>query len=94
MTFISKLNVRINMRNARYYLLEIMLSPYLHYKKLKVNTYITIILPVKLGLILREEQRFRVFENKVLKMIFGAKRGESTREWTMLHNVERHALYS
>ncbi|KAJ4432150.1 hypothetical protein ANN_20766 [Periplaneta americana] len=41
-----------------------------------------------------EEQRLRVFENKVLTKIFGAKRDEVTGEWRKLHNAELHALYS
>ncbi|KAJ4426318.1 hypothetical protein ANN_27132 [Periplaneta americana] len=45
-------------------------------------------------LTLREEQRLRVFENKVLRKIFGAKRDEVTGEWRKLHNAELHALYS
>ncbi|KAJ4438175.1 hypothetical protein ANN_14114 [Periplaneta americana] len=45
-------------------------------------------------LTLREEQRLRVFENKVLRKIFGAKRDEVTGEWRKLHNTELHALYS
>jgi hypothetical protein len=44
--------------------------------------------------ILREECRLRVFENKVLRMIFGLKRDEVTREWRKLHNKELYALYS
>ena len=48
---------------------------------------------VKLCLTLREEHRLRVFENKVLKKIFGSKRDEITGEWTKLHNDELHALY-
>ena len=69
-------------------------------KKLKVNTYKTIILSVVLygcetwSLTLREEHRLRVFENKVLRKIFGAKRDEITGEWRNLHNIELHALYS
>ncbi|KAJ4450264.1 hypothetical protein ANN_01684 [Periplaneta americana] len=43
---------------------------------------------------LREEQRLRVFENKVLRKIFGAKRDEVTGEWRKLHNAELNALYS
>ena len=35
-----------------------------------------------------------MFENKVLRKIFGAKRDEITGEWRKLHNVELHALYS
>ncbi|KAJ4447033.1 hypothetical protein ANN_09021 [Periplaneta americana] len=41
----------------------------------------------------REEHRLRVFENKVLRKIFG-KRDEVTGEWRKLHNTELHALYS
>ncbi|KAJ4434116.1 hypothetical protein ANN_16436, partial [Periplaneta americana] len=43
---------------------------------------------------LREEHTLRVFENKVLRKIFGAKRDEVTGEWRKLHNTELHALYS
>ena len=43
---------------------------------------------------LREELRLRVFENKVFRKIFGAKRDEITGEWRTLHNSELHALYS
>ena len=49
---------------------------------------------MKLGsLTLREEHRLRVFENKVLRKIFGAKK-DITHEWRKLHNAELHALYS
>ena len=60
----------------------------------------TIILPVVLygcetwSLTLREEHRLRVFENKVLRKIFGAKKEEITGEWRKLHNAELQALYS
>ena len=43
---------------------------------------------VKLGSSLREEIRLRVFENRVLRRIFGAKRDEVTGEWRKLHNEE------
>jgi hypothetical protein len=38
--------------------------------------------------------RLRVFENRVLRRIFGAKRDEVTGEWRRLHNEELHNLYS
>ncbi|KAJ4450954.1 hypothetical protein ANN_02389 [Periplaneta americana] len=69
-------------------------------KNLKVRIYKTVILPVVLygcetwTLTLREEHRLRVFENKALRKIFGAKRDEVTEEWRKLHNAELHALYS
>jgi hypothetical protein len=43
---------------------------------------------------LREECRLRVFENRVLRMIFGPKRDEVTGEWRRLHNEELYTLYS
>jgi hypothetical protein len=45
---------------------------------------------VKLGLTLRERHRLRVFENRVLRRIFGPKRDEVTGEWRKLHNEELH----
>jgi hypothetical protein len=46
------------------------------------------------SLTLRKEQRLRVFENRVLRMIFGPKRDEATGEWRRLHNEELYDLYS
>jgi hypothetical protein len=43
---------------------------------------------------LREECRLRVFENRVLRRIFGPKRDEVMGEWRKLHNEELNALYS
>ncbi|KAJ4433926.1 hypothetical protein ANN_16241 [Periplaneta americana] len=91
---------KINMGNACYYSVEKLLSSSLLSKNLKVRIYKTVILPVVLyrcetwTLTLREEQRLRVFENRVLRKIFGAKRDEVTGEWRKLHNTELHALYS
>jgi hypothetical protein len=59
-----------------------------------------VILPVVLygcetwSLTLREECRLRVFENRVLRRIFGPKRDEVTGEWRRLHNKELYAMYS
>jgi hypothetical protein len=46
------------------------------------------------SLTLREEHRLRVFENRVLRNIFGPKRDEVMGEWMKLHNEEVHNLYS
>jgi hypothetical protein len=46
------------------------------------------------SLTLREESRLRVFENRVLRRIFGSKRDEIKREWRKLHNEEVSNLYS
>jgi hypothetical protein len=61
--------------------------------------YKTVILPVTLygyetwSLTLREEHRLRVFENSVLRRIFGPKMEEDG-SWRKLHNDELHNLYS
>ena len=43
---------------------------------------------------LREERRLRVFENRVLRRVFGPKRDEVTGEWSKLHNEELRDLYT
>jgi hypothetical protein len=43
---------------------------------------------------LREERKLRVFENRVLRRIFGPKRDEVTGEWRKLYNEELNDLYS
>jgi hypothetical protein len=61
--------------------------------------YRTIILPVVLygcetwSLTLREEHRLRMFENRLLRGIFGPKRDGVTGEWRRLHNEELNDLY-
>jgi hypothetical protein len=42
---------------------------------------------------LREERRLKVFENRVLRRIFGPKKDEVTGEWRKLHNEELNDLY-
>jgi hypothetical protein len=68
-------------------------------KNIKIRIYKTIILPVvvygcKFSLTLREKHRPTVFENRVLRRIFGPKRGEVTGGWRKLHNEELRNLYS
>jgi hypothetical protein len=46
------------------------------------------------SLTLREERRLRVFENRVLRRVFGPKRDKVTGEWRNLHNEELNYLYS
>jgi hypothetical protein len=77
-----------------------LLSSRLLPKTLKIRIYRTIILPVFLygcetwSLILKEECRLRVFENRVLRRIFWPKRDDVTGEWRKLHNEELNGLYS
>ena len=85
--------------NACCYSVQNLLSSSLRSKKLKIKIYRTIILPVLYvcetwSLTLREERRLRVFENRVLRRVFGPKRDEVTEEWRKLHNEELSDLYS
>ena len=86
--------------NACYHSVQNLLSSSLLSKNLKIKIYRTIILPVVLygcetwSLALMEERRLRVFENRVLRRIFGPKRDEVTGEWRKSHNEELNNLYS
>jgi hypothetical protein len=66
-------------------------------KNWKIKIYKTIILPAVLygceacSFTLREECRVRVFENKILRQIFGPKR-DANGEWRRLYNEELHSL--
>jgi len=70
------------------------------YKNLKIKIYRIVILPVVLygcetwSLTLREERKLKVFENMVLRRIFGPRRDEVTGEWRRLHNEELNDLYT
>jgi hypothetical protein len=46
------------------------------------------------SLTLREEHGLRVFDNRVLRRIFGSKRDEVAGEWRKFHNEELHNFYS
>jgi hypothetical protein len=65
-----------------------------------VSSRHNLLLPVVLygcetwSLILRVERRLRVFENRVLRRIFGPKTVEVTEDWREMHNEELHDLYS
>jgi hypothetical protein len=66
--------------------------------RVKIKIYETIILAVVLygcetwPPTLREECRLKVFENRVLRRVFGPKRDEVTGEWRKLHNEELNEL--
>jgi hypothetical protein len=68
-------------------------------KNTNIKIYRTIILPVVLygcetwSLTLREEHRLSVFQNRVLRRLFGPKRDEVTGEWRRLHNEELNDLH-
>jgi len=93
-------NVWYNLvQNVWYSLVQNIWSSSLLYKNIKIKIHRTVILLVVLygcetwSLILREERRLRVFENRVLRGIFGPKRDEVRGEWRKLHNEELNDLY-
>jgi len=90
---------RLKSGNAYDHSVQNILSSSLLSKNLKIKIYRTIILPVIFNecetwsLTLREERKLRVFENRVLRRIFGPKEDEVTGEWRKLHNEELNNLY-
>ena len=70
------------------------------FKNLKIKIHRKLILPVVFygcetwSLTSKEERRLRVFENRVLRRIFGPKRDEVTGEWRKLHSEELNDFYS
>ena len=84
--------------SACYHSVQNLLSSRLLSKNLKIKVYRTVIVPVLYGyetwsLTLREERKLRVFENMVLRRIFGPRREEVTGKWRRLHNEELNDLY-
>ena len=94
------INSRLQSGNACHHSVQNILSSSLLSKNVKIKIYRTTILPLVLYgcetwlLTLREERRLRVFENRVLRRIFGPKRNEITRECRKLHVEEFDDLYS
>jgi hypothetical protein len=95
----EEIKSRLNSGNACHHSVQSLLYSRLLSRNVKVKIYKTIILSVVLygcetwSLTLREEHRLRVFENRVLRRIFGPKRDEVTGEWKKLHNEHHHILY-
>jgi hypothetical protein len=86
--------------NVCYHSVQNLVSSTLLSKNVNIKKYRTIILPVGLhgceiwSLTLRVERRLRVFENRVLRRIFGTNRDEVTGERKKLHNEELTDRYS
>jgi hypothetical protein len=95
----DEIKSRLNSGNACYYSIKNILFSRLISKNLKIKIFKTVILPVVLcgceawSVTLEEEHRLRVFENRVLRRIFGPKR-DVDGSWRKLHNDELHNLYS
>ena len=88
----EEIKSRLRSGNACYHSVQNLLSSRLLSKNLKFKIYRTIILPVvlygceTLSLTLREERKLRVFENRVLRGIFGPEMDEVTGERRKLHS--------
>jgi hypothetical protein len=80
--------------NVCYHLVQSLLSSHLLSRNVKVKIYKTIILPVVLYGCDTWSLTLRVFENRVMRRIFGPKRDDITGEWRKLHSEELHNLYS
>src|SRR5215475_13772320 len=95
----EEIKSRLKLGNACYHSVQNLLSSSLLSKNLKIKIYRSIFLPVVLHgcetwlLKLREEHKLRVFENRVLRRVFGPKRNEVTGEWRKLHNDKLKDLY-
>ena len=97
----EEIKSRLKSGNACCHLVQNLLSSSLLSKNIKIKKHRSIILPVVLygcetwSLTLRKERRHRVFENRLLRGIFGPKRDEVTEEWRKLYeyNGELNDLY-
>jgi hypothetical protein len=93
----EEIKSKFNLGNVCYSVQNLLSSSLLS-KKLKIKIYRTIILPVDLygcetwSLTLRDERRLRVFENRVLRKVFGPIRDEVTGEWRKLHDEELNII--
>ena len=98
-SFAEEIKSGLKSGNACYHSVQNLLSSRLLSKNLKIKIYRSVILPVVLygcetwSLTQREERKLRVFENRVLRKIFGPRRDEVTGEWRRLHNKELNDLY-
>jgi len=88
----EEIRSKLKSENAGSHSVQNLLPLNLLTKNIKINIYKTIIFPTvldmckKMSLTLREEHMPRVFQNRVLRRIYGSKRDEVTGEWRKLHN--------
>ena len=96
----EEIKSRLKSGNSCYHSVQNLLSSSLLYKNVKIKIKRTIILTVvsygcETWLFTQmEKHRLRIFENRVLRRIFGPKRDEVTREWRKIHNEEFNDQYS
>jgi hypothetical protein len=96
----EEIKSRLKSGNACYHSVQNILSSRLLSKYIKIRIYRNIILPAvwyvceTWSVILWEQRRLRVFENRALRIIFRTMRDEATGKWRRLHNEELDDLYS
>ena len=94
----KEIKSRLMSGNACYHSVQNLLYYTLLSKNIKIKVHKTLVLPVVLygcatwSLTLREECRLRVFENRVLRRVYGPKKNEVKGEWRRLHNEELYHL--
>jgi hypothetical protein len=94
----EKIKSRLKSGNACYHSVQNLLSYILLSKDIKIKIYRTIILPVVLyecetwSLTLAEERNLKLFENRVMRRIFGPKKDEVTGEWRRVYKEEFNDL--
>jgi hypothetical protein len=89
---------RLKLGNVCYHSVQNLLSSSLLSKNLKTKKYRILILPILYwcatwSLTLRVEHRLRVFDNRLLRRVFGRKMDEMTSEWRKLHNEKLNDLF-
>jgi len=96
----EEIKIKLKSESVRYLSVQNLLSSRLLSKNFNIKVYRIVILLVLLygsetwSLTLQEERELRIFENKVMRRIFGPRRDEGTVEWRRLHNAELNNLYS
>ena len=96
----EEIKSRLKSGNACYHSVQNLLSSRFESNNLKTKIYRTITLPVVLygcetwSLTLREKRTLWVFDNIMLRRIFGPRRDKVTGEWRRLYNQEKNHLYS
>jgi len=78
---------------CRIFVIQLAIEKYKYQDIISIILYFVLLAYEILSLTLREERRLRMFENRMLKRLFGPSRNEVTGEWRKLHNEELSDLY-
>ena len=95
----EEIKSRVQSGNGCYHSVHNRLSSSVLSKIIKFKIYRSLVFPVVLygcetwSFTLREERRLKIYENRVLRRIYGSKRDDVTREWRKLYNEQLNDLY-